>query len=177
MSAAAGLSISIFGGFVRFIAPQSQPIEGLGASVIALAIFAAGSMFRHSSVWIHFGILNAVFYGPAHHQIHHSAEERHRNRNLGASLSIWDHLFGTYYSPSARERFDYGLGSAPENAGYVSLKQLYLAPFIGLRSAVRVVAVGRLPGRAGRRARRLARAHPAARRQPDHRYSHISRRR
>jgi sterol desaturase/sphingolipid hydroxylase (fatty acid hydroxylase superfamily) len=36
---------------------------------------------------------------PAHHQIHHSTNPVHFNRNMGASLAIWDWLFGTLAIP------------------------------------------------------------------------------
>ncbi len=47
---------------------------------------------------------------PAHHQVHHSTDERHFDRNFGSTLAIWDRLFGTFYQPSEkREALRFGL--------------------------------------------------------------------
>ena len=37
-----------------------------------------------------------------HHQLHHSTDPRHFNRNLGSTLAIFDRLAGTLLAPSAR---------------------------------------------------------------------------
>jgi sterol desaturase/sphingolipid hydroxylase (fatty acid hydroxylase superfamily) len=66
---------------------------------------------QHSQVWIAFtGWLGHVFMSPAHHQIHHSRNPAHFNKNLGSCLALWDWLFGTLYMPAAeRERLDFGV--------------------------------------------------------------------
>ena len=45
--------------------------------------------------------LGRIFGGPAHHQIHHSAEEHHWDKNYGAIFALWDWLFGTAYWPAS----------------------------------------------------------------------------
>jgi len=51
-----------------------------------------------------------VLQSPAHHQIHHSTDPAHFNRNLGSFLAIWDWMFGTLYMPGrTRQKLDFGV--------------------------------------------------------------------
>lgn len=67
---------------------------------------------HHTHVWIAFtGPLGRIFISPAHHQIHHSTNPIHWNKNMGSVLAIWDWLFGTLHVPARhRERLTFGLG-------------------------------------------------------------------
>jgi sterol desaturase/sphingolipid hydroxylase (fatty acid hydroxylase superfamily) len=66
---------------------------------------------QHSHLWISFrGVLGRVFLSPAHHQVHHSANPLHFNRNLGNCLAVWDWVFGTLYVPTKeREKLTFGV--------------------------------------------------------------------
>jgi sterol desaturase/sphingolipid hydroxylase (fatty acid hydroxylase superfamily) len=68
---------------------------------------------QHSHIWIATtGRFGRIIFSPAHHQIHHSADRIHFDRNFGASLAVWDWMFGTLYTPSSqRERLTYGCAS------------------------------------------------------------------
>jgi sterol desaturase/sphingolipid hydroxylase (fatty acid hydroxylase superfamily) len=71
----------------------------------------AGSNLRHSHVWLSFGsVIEHVFISPAQHQIHHSIDPRHHNKNYGEVLAIWDWMFGTLYIPRQLEEIEFGLG-------------------------------------------------------------------
>ena len=37
-----------------------------------------------------------LFVTPSHHRVHHACNGEYLDRNFGAMLVIWDHLFGTY---------------------------------------------------------------------------------
>ncbi|MEL6701787.1 MAG: sterol desaturase family protein, partial [Pseudomonadota bacterium] len=72
--------------------------------------------FHHSHIWVRYGrVMEHVFISPAQHQIHHSVEPRHFNKNFGQFLAIWDWMFGTLYIPEGREDIRIGL-DAPEDA-------------------------------------------------------------
>ena len=59
---------------------------------------------QHSHMWISFrGVLGRIFVSPAHHQVHHSGNPKHFDRNFGSCLALWDWMFGTLYVP-AKER-------------------------------------------------------------------------
>ena len=64
------------------------------------------------------------------HQLHHSAELRHRDRNFGTQLAIFDWLFGTLYIPAAREQYRLGLNEQElgDNNPHVRLRDFYLEP-------------------------------------------------
>lgn len=77
-------------------------VLSIGATNVLVMAAAAGvTHIQHSHLWFGAGFRGWLL-GPAHHQIHHSADPAHHNRNFGSSLALWDRLFGTYYAPSAR---------------------------------------------------------------------------
>ena len=51
----------------------------------------------HANIKSNFGLLKYILITPQSHRVHHSVELRHRDKNLGILLSIWDYLFGTQY--------------------------------------------------------------------------------
>ena len=66
--------------------------------------------------WMHMNVtwrssrLEWLFVTPRYHHIHHSRHPAHQGRNLGALLTIWDRLFGTYYDPNdVRGELSFGL--------------------------------------------------------------------
>lgn len=69
---------------------------------------------QHSQFWIPFrGILGHIILSPAHHQIHHSTDPEHFNRNFGSVLAIWDWIFGSLEIPSTTNpRLKYGVDGA-----------------------------------------------------------------
>jgi ornithine lipid hydroxylase len=77
------------------------PLYLLGANPRALALYVivagiSGSL-QHMNVKVKFGFLNYIFSTPEVHRWHHSTRPEVANKNYGAILMIWDHIFGTYY--------------------------------------------------------------------------------
>ncbi len=76
----------------------------VGLTAYAMALYVYMTLYghlQHSQLWIPFtGIAGYIFHSPAHHQIHHSTNPAHFNKNFGDSLVIFDWLFGTLYIPS-----------------------------------------------------------------------------
>jgi hypothetical protein len=64
------------------------------------------------------------------HQIHHSTLPRHRDKNLGAILSLWDYLFGTLYVPQGREEFPLGISCEEVGAAnpHTNIAQILIEP-------------------------------------------------
>lgn len=136
VGATSGLCVGLAGGFFDWLAP---------GGVDALAIFernpgdfafaALCLHFRHSHIRVDFGpLVDRLLVSPAMHQIHHSSDPSHHDRNFGVVLSVWDHLLGTARLPQAGEIIRYGLGG--EEAGYRSLSNCYRRP---LRQAARLI--------------------------------------
>jgi sterol desaturase/sphingolipid hydroxylase (fatty acid hydroxylase superfamily) len=82
-----------------------------GANVIIVAFFFVTLHLQHSHVWMAAtGLLGRVIQSPAHHQIHHSDNPIHFDKNFGGCLSIWDWAFGTLHMPERRrERLNFGI--------------------------------------------------------------------
>jgi sterol desaturase/sphingolipid hydroxylase (fatty acid hydroxylase superfamily) len=56
------------------------------------------------------GVWSKVLMSPAAHQIHHSTNPKHFDRNFGGAFAFWDWLFGTLYVPVRdREVHEVGL--------------------------------------------------------------------
>jgi sterol desaturase/sphingolipid hydroxylase (fatty acid hydroxylase superfamily) len=84
---------------------------------------------RHSHVRMGFGKLSGYLISPFMHQLHHSAQHRHFDKNFGFIFSFWDRMCGTLYIPARDEAFDLGL---PEDAGkYDTVTKLLVRPFVG----------------------------------------------
>jgi sterol desaturase/sphingolipid hydroxylase (fatty acid hydroxylase superfamily) len=52
---------------------------------------------QHANVRTDFGPLRYLLVTPQSHRVHHSIEERHRDKNFGVLFSVWDQVFGTQY--------------------------------------------------------------------------------
>jgi len=100
-----------------------------GINVFAFLFYSCAYQLRHSHIWLSYGpILSYVFISPAQHQIHHSIDRRHLNKNFGNTFAIWDALFGSLYVPRCREHLRYGL---PDESArdYSTISNLYFLPF------------------------------------------------
>lgn len=77
------------------------PLALLGAPIEQFVAFwllvTVVNVWFHSDFDWHFGKLDYIFISPRTHRIHHSLREEHWDQNYGVILSIWDHLFGTFY--------------------------------------------------------------------------------
>jgi fatty acid hydroxylase family protein len=51
----------------------------------------------HANIRSDFGPLRYLLVTPQSHRVHHSRDLAHLNHNYGATLSIWDYLFGTQF--------------------------------------------------------------------------------
>ena len=136
--------------FIFFFGSAVDLFTVLGASVFLFAFNAAGSNLRHSHVRIGYGRrLERWLMSPAQHQIHHSVEERHHDKNFGTVLSLWDWLGGTLYLADKGEELRYGL-TAGETKEMNGLTELYLRPVLEAGQTLRnsaAAAAGALANR------------------------------
>lgn len=108
-----------------------------GANVLMLVYTLLFLNLQHSELWIALpGRWGRIFMGPAHHQIHHSADPRHFNRNFGASFALFDRLFGTLHVPGAkREVTRFGIGPVAYDPHGVT--GTLVTPFVEAATATR----------------------------------------
>ena len=81
------------------------------ANILLVLFVHAYIHLQHTHLWIPFrGVLGRILQSPAHHQIHHSNNPAHFNKNLGSCLAIWDWLFGTLHIPRKEpEKLSFGV--------------------------------------------------------------------
>ena len=118
---------SAVAGFVFFFGDRAELVTVLGANAIIFAFNVAGSNLRHSHVRISYGrFLERLLISPAQHQIHHSVDPRHLDRNFGAVLAIWDWIGGSLYL-AGKGGLRFGIPGA--GAESHRLGDVYLRPF------------------------------------------------
>jgi len=98
------------GGVLTYL-QLGNPFTVGGANAIMVAFIFLTVHLQHSHVWIATtGSLGRVIFSPAHHQIHHSDNPIHFDKNFGSCLAIWDWVFGTLHMPERkRERLNFGI--------------------------------------------------------------------
>ncbi|MFO1203618.1 MAG: sterol desaturase family protein [Tabrizicola sp.] len=114
----------------------------LGGVSLAYFVFnLIGANLRHSHVWLSYGpVLEHIFISPAQHQVHHSCDPRHHDRNYGQVLAIWDWMFGTLYVPQGHEELTFGLADARGARlaqPHGGLRRFLIEPFRGSLRAIR----------------------------------------
>ena len=114
--------------FVFFLGDRVELVTVLGANAIVFVFNVAGSNLRHSHVRVSYGrLLERVLISPAQHQIHHSVEARHANRNFGTVLAVWDWIGGSLSLAERGRDLRFGLPGA--GAESHRLANVYFAPF------------------------------------------------
>jgi sterol desaturase/sphingolipid hydroxylase (fatty acid hydroxylase superfamily) len=75
-----------------------------------------GANIRHSHIWLSYGrVVEHILISPAQHQIHHSSDPKHHDKNYGEVFAIWDWIFGTLYIPDGYEELEFGLADRDGN--------------------------------------------------------------
>jgi len=151
------LDLALVGPFMGVIAwlfaDAPVAVTLFGANFVFSLFHLLGANLRHSHIWWSFGpVLGRIFVSPAQHQIHHSKDPRHYNKNYGELFALWDWLFGTLYLPGrAPERLEFGLSGADAKI-HSTLLAAYVVPFTNCGSILRDRLRRRLPARAARNA-------------------------
>jgi sterol desaturase/sphingolipid hydroxylase (fatty acid hydroxylase superfamily) len=117
--------------FVYLYARPDAEITILGVNAVVFLWHAVlVDLLSHTHVWIMFPRgLREIFYSPALHLIHHSADPKHAGRNFGFCFSFWDRLAGTLYLPEEKEQHDLAFGIDAEDMRELRTPwQLYWTP-------------------------------------------------
>jgi sterol desaturase/sphingolipid hydroxylase (fatty acid hydroxylase superfamily) len=125
------LSTAVANGFANYLFGETTYQYALSDSNIILVVFIHIYVhLQHSHVWISFtGLLGRLFVSPAHHQIHHSKNPAHFNRNYGSCLALWDWMFGTLYVPG-KQREKLAFGVEPDEYPAHTITGEFIAPVI-----------------------------------------------
>jgi sterol desaturase/sphingolipid hydroxylase (fatty acid hydroxylase superfamily) len=121
------LSILVKGAFIILI----------GVPVFAVVLFEVilngCAMFNHSNVrlplWLD-RIVRPLIVTPDMHRVHHCMSDTEYNYNYGFSLSLWDHLFGSYRDQPEGQHESMLIGQKVFNQpGEARLDRLVTQPF------------------------------------------------
>jgi sterol desaturase/sphingolipid hydroxylase (fatty acid hydroxylase superfamily) len=124
-----GLSTGIvFGAMTYAFGPGVRPFTLLNGNILTMAFLVTYGHLRHSHMWIPFtGVTGRILQSPAHHQLHHSTNPIHFDKNLGFALALWDWAFGTLAIP-AKTREPIVFGVSDEAAPFRSALAALIGP-------------------------------------------------
>ena len=112
----------------------------LAAMFISRLYMAFGLHLRHSHIPLSYGrLIEHVVISPRLHQVHHSIDPRHYDKNFGEIFAIWDWAFGTLCIPEPGETFEFGLIDDEGHSvhPHPTLTSAMIVPF---RESARVIA-------------------------------------
>jgi sterol desaturase/sphingolipid hydroxylase (fatty acid hydroxylase superfamily) len=133
------LCTGVVGGVYAYLYPGGiTELTIMGFNAVAFVLYYWISHLQHSHVPLGYGRLSYLLVSPVMHQVHHSCEVQHWDRNFGFLFGLWDWMFRTIHVPRLDEPFRLGLPGGSE--GYRTVRQLFFTPFAG--------AARRLLGRA-----------------------------
>ena len=128
-----GVSISTF---IFFFGNSVDLYTVLGANILLFLFNTAGSNLRHSHIGIRYwGWLEYILISPAQHQLHHSIDVKHHDKNFGAALAIWDYLFGSLHHSVVID--DLKLGVDNQERDFNKLSTLYFSPIIEIKNILK----------------------------------------
>ena len=125
-------SILIFGFvtglFDYFSAHQIDKLVFLGVNVFHFIFLLLGANLRHSHVKLKYPkFLEYILISPFQHQIHHSNNPNHFNKNMGSKFALWDWMLGTLVLSKSVGRISFGVDK--DTSQFDSLSKNLLSPF------------------------------------------------
>ena len=133
-----GISISVF---FYFFGSSVDLLTVLGANVLIFSFNVAGSNLRHSHIGIRYWRwLEFLLISPAQHQLHHSKAREHHDKNFGATLAIWDWVFGSLHHSIETENLTLGINDYKDD-NQDSLFVLYINPIREILYCLRELTV------------------------------------
>ena len=128
-----GLVISLF---IYLFGNKVDLITIFGAGVGVVIFHSLGSNLRHSHIKIRYPkFVEQIFISPGQHQIHHSVEQQHFDKNFGVALAIWDLIYG---SLAFSEKKEHKFGLETKFGEKQSLLHLFFYPFKSALNALRL---------------------------------------
>lgn len=105
------------------------PMAVLGISplhiMFAYALNQIYGVLCHTNFIKHdLGLWGKIFVTPSHHRVHHAANTKYLDKNMGMVLIIWDKLFGTFQAEETTEEYEeihFGLTKDLENKGPINI--------------------------------------------------------
>lgn len=130
LNSLSGISTGIVTGIFVLFFPGITMYTFAGVN-FGLFLFHLYSNLRHTHVWLNFPKgLSYILLSPAQHQIHHSRDPKHQDKNLGAIFGFWDFMYGTLYIPTTKEELIFGLAEEENKEDFRKLSRIFFLPFL-----------------------------------------------
>jgi sterol desaturase/sphingolipid hydroxylase (fatty acid hydroxylase superfamily) len=127
---------AVAGLFARLVNADVDFMIWLGISLFYAFELLGLRHLKHSHINLRFPRwLEYVLVSPGQHQVHHSTDARHWNRNFSTLFAFWDVLYGSWHA-SEPKPVRIGLADG-ESLEYRSLRALYLLPFVKIGRGLR----------------------------------------
>lgn len=138
-NARAILVIGFLSGIFDYLsADEVNKLTIWGVNAFSFLFLIFGANLRHSHIrFSYFNPLEYIFISPFQHQIHHSTNPKHFDKNMGSKLALWDWMFGTLVRSNEVGEISYGLGQ--EDEAYDSFWKNLYKPFANIYK--RIVSV------------------------------------
>lgn len=141
-----GLLVSVMVGLAQglamaFLFGRLDVATILGTNLFTGILNLAANNLKHSHIWLRFPPwVEHVLISPAQHQVHHSTDPKHFNKNFGDILAVWDWGFGTLYVTRPGEVIRFGLADATGRLTaqrHPTLRHALVEPIARLRGLLR----------------------------------------
>ena len=100
----------------------------MGVNVFHFVFIFLGANLRHSHVKLKYPkFLEYILISPFQHQIHHSNNPKHFNKNMGSKLALWDWILGTLVLSKSVGRISFGVDK--DNSKFDNLFKSLFNPF------------------------------------------------
>ena len=133
-----GVLVGLANGGYQYLSAGSGVLYTIwGVNAVVIVFYLMAYNLRHSHIWLSYGTFwSKWFVSPAMHQIHHSTEKRHVDKNIGLMFAFWDRIAGTLYVPEKQESFRYGI-KPEDQKEFSNVLNLYIVPFIKVFKHIR----------------------------------------
>ncbi|MEQ1964777.1 sterol desaturase family protein [Xenorhabdus khoisanae] len=120
----------IYSGVVGYFFDQNHAyVVFAGQNVFMFLLLMLGLNLQHSRVYLRYPlIIRNIFVSPAYHQVHHSSDSQHHDKNFGFIFSFWDKFFDCQVMPPKTVELSFGV-SGEKYENFSGLKNMYLTPF------------------------------------------------
>lgn len=134
--------IGLMQGLVLYIFVREIDLWVIYAGTIGFQVYILlGGHLRHSHIRVTYGrVLEHVLISPAQHQVHHSSDLKHHDKNFGEIFAIWDWMFGTLYIADGDEELVFGIADGEGNRieqPHPTLRAALVQPFVDSGRALR----------------------------------------
>ena len=121
----------VLGVFYYFFGMHLSVWQWLGANIFTVVFNILGANLRHSHIPLRYGnFVEKLLISPAQHQLHHSNDPRHFDKNFGSCIAIWDRLFLTLMLSNPNQQLTFGLHH--QIIPHSNIINAYLEPIIKL---------------------------------------------